>query len=154
MDDASDYVDFMVKYGDWVSIKRLAIRPDTKPEEVVFHLAGIRSTIDNKSFPLLGINTAVLDVLAAKVTFGKKKNYEDLSKAISELSGTDAKRAVEEACKGNLQLPKLAKIYLLGKVISSLDFDSSINQTIMSKIFPDMKPPRKPLGRKAKAQSD
>ncbi|MGH2638311.1 MAG: DUF2666 family protein, partial [Rhabdochlamydiaceae bacterium] len=44
MEDPSEYVDFMVKYKDWISIKRLVIRPDTKPQEIAFALAGIRAT--------------------------------------------------------------------------------------------------------------
>ncbi len=149
MDDEGDYVDFMVKYKDWISIRRLAIRPDTRPEEIVFHLAGVRGAMDSKSFLMLGINTAPLDALAAKLTEGKKKSYEDLGQAIASLSGPETKRAVDDACKDKRELAPIAKTYLLGKVITDLELDASINQKVMSKIFPDLKV-RKPLGRTKK----
>ena len=90
MDDPSEYIDFMAKYKDWISIKRLGITPNTKPEEVVFHMAGIRNTIDLKAFPLLGIKTGPLDAAAGRLTEGKKRNFADLGGAISGLGGADA----------------------------------------------------------------
>ncbi|HUC39140.1 MAG TPA: DUF2666 family protein [Candidatus Acidoferrum sp.] len=152
MAEDEDYVDFMAKYKDWISIKRLGIKPNTKPEEIVFHLAGIRNTIDMKSFPMLGIKTAPLDAEAARAAGGKKKKFKDLGAAVSELESSSAKHAVEQAVGGAKELAPLAWIYLLGKVISTLDYDASINQKTMSKIFPDLKI-KKPLGRQKK-QSD
>jgi hypothetical protein len=153
MDDPSEYIDFMAKYKDWISIKRLGIRPETKPEEVVFHMAGIRNTIDLKAFPLLGIKTGALDAAANRLTEGKKKNFADLGQAISGLSGVDAKRAVEEACAERKELSPIARAYLIGKVLNNLEYDAAINQKIMSKIFPDLKI-KKPLGRTKKPASD
>lgn len=149
MDDA-DYIDFMAKYGDWISMRRMAIRPDTRPEEVVFHMAGIRGVIDAKSAPFIGINTAPLDSLAARLTEDKKKGYEGLAQAISGLSGPETKKAVEEACGDKREHAPLAKAYLLGKVLSCMEMDSTINQQALSKIYKNLKI-RKPLGRGKKS---
>lgn len=149
MEDPEEYVDFLAKYKDWISIKRLGIRPETKPEEVVFHMAGIRNTIDAKAFPILGIRTASLDAAAAKLTEGKRKSFALLSEAVNGLAGVDAKRAVEEACAERKELAPLAWAYLLGRVLNNLEYDASINQKMMSKIFPNLKV-KKPLGRQKK----
>ena len=66
MDEPEEYIDFMAKYKDWVSIKRIGIRPETRPEEVVHYLAGVRTTIDVKSYPMLKINTQMLDQQAER----------------------------------------------------------------------------------------
>ena len=149
MDEPEEYVDFLAKYKDWISIKRLGIRPDTKPEEIVFHMAGIRNTIDVKAFPFMGIKTAPLDAAASKLTEDKRKSFADLSQAILGLNGTEAKRAVEEACADKKELAPLAWIYLIGRVLNNLDYDASINQKTISKIFPNLKI-KKPLGRQKK----
>ena len=149
MDDPSEYVDFMAKYRDWISIKRLGIRPDTKPEEIVFHMAGIRNTVDAKSFQLMGIKTAPLDAAAAKLIAGKRKSFDSLAESISQLGGAEAKRAVEEACADRKELAPLALACLMGRVLNGLDYDASINQKTMSKIFPNLKV-KKPLGRQKK----
>ncbi len=150
MEDPEEYVDFLAKYKEWVSIKRMGIRPNTRPEEIVFHLAAIRNTIDAKAFPILGIKTAPLDVEAARLTQGKRKSFASLSEAIAAMSGSESKRAVEEACSEKRELSPIAWEYLLGKVLNSLEYDASINQKTISKIFPDLKV-KKPLGRQKKS---
>ncbi len=147
MDEPEEYIDFMAKYRDWVSIKRIGIRPDTKPEEVVHYLAGIRATIDSKAFPMLGIKTAALDQYAERLSAGMKKNYGSLSGALSKMDVKETKSILVESC--SKELVPVAEIYLLGKVISNLGFDTSINQKVISKIFPGIKTP-KPLGRAGK----
>jgi hypothetical protein len=157
MEEPSEYIDFMAKYKDWISIKRMGIYGDTRPEEVVFHMALIRSTIDNKAFELLGIKTDVLDTAAGVVTAGKKSGYSSLAEAISALDSPDTKKAIAEACGEKGDLSPVAKIYLLGKVLNNLNFDSGINQKVLSKIYPDLKI-KKPMGRfgskKKAAESD
>ncbi len=153
MDDPEEYVDFLAKYKDWISIKRLGIRPDTKPEEVVFHMAGIRNTIDAKAFPFMGIKTSVLDVVANRLTLGKRKSFESLGQAITQLGSGEAKKAVEESCSDKKELAPLAWTYLIGRILNNLDFDASINQKTISKIFPNLKI-KKPLGRQKKKEND
>ncbi len=149
-EDPEEYVDFLAKYKDWISIKRLGIRPDTKPEEIVFHMAGIRNTIDMKAFPIMGIRTGVLDEAAGRITSGKRKSFESLGEAITQLGGADAKRAVEESCAERKELAPLSWAYLIGRVLNNLDYDASINQKALSKIFPNLKI-KKPLGRQKKS---
>ncbi|EQD51157.1 hypothetical protein B2A_07015 [mine drainage metagenome] len=138
MDDPSEYVDFMVKYKDWVAIKRLGIRGQTRPEEVVFHLAGIRNSIDNRAFKLLGINTEKLDSLASAIVQGKKGNYSALGEALKELDKRDIKAQIEGACP-DAKLAKIAGIYTLNRIMLNNGFDSTINQEMLSKVFPDLK---------------
>lgn len=151
MDEPEEYIDFMARYKDWISMKRLGIRPDTKPEEVVYHMAGIRTTIDTKSFLFLGIKTGALDAYADSITSGMRKSYSSLSGAISSMDKPEAKAAIEGSCE-NKALTPLAEVYLMNKLISNLKYDVSVNQLAMSKIFPNLKPPKAPgMGRKKKA---
>lgn len=154
MDDPSEYVDFMVKYKDWISIKRLGIRPNTKPEEVSFHLALVRETIDRKAFAILGINTAALDSYAEKICTGMRKSYASLGSALTNMSGTEGKSTLKSACSDE-KLAPLAEIYLLGRVISTLGYDTSLNQKAMAKIFPALKPAKVPgrLGKGKKKEA-
>ncbi len=150
MDEPEEYIDFMAKYGAWISIKRIGIRPETKPEEVVQYLAGVRTTIDAKSYPMLKINTTMLDQQAAKICEGSKKNYASLAAAISKMADSDTKKAVADSCPK--ELSQMAETYLLSKVVTIIGYDTSINQVQITKAFPDLKPPRKPLGRTKKTE--
>lgn len=149
MDEPEEYIDFMAKYRDWISIKRIGIRPETKPEEVVHYLAGIRTTIDSKSFPMLKINTSALDEYANTLSAGMKKSYGSLASALNKMDSPETKKVLVES--SSKELSSLAEIYLLGKVISNIGFDTSINQKAISKIFPEIKTP-KPLGRAGKSK--
>jgi Protein of unknown function (DUF2666). len=153
VDDPTEYIEFMAKYKDWISIRKLGIREHTKPEEVVFHMAGIRTTIDGKMFKFLGINTEMLDRFAETATANAKKNYQSLGQIISSMSGKDAKAAIEQACTNKVVAP-LAENYLLNKLITNMKFDTGISQLEMSKIFPELKPPRAPgrMGKGKKTQ--
>jgi hypothetical protein len=152
LDEPDEYVDFMVKYKDWISIRRLGIRPNTTPQEVVYHLAGIRSTIDSKAYNLLGIKTSILDSFAKNSTQGLKKKTTDLSMALTKIDSPEAKSAIAESCT-NETLAPLAKSYLLNKIITEVGFDTGIGQLAMSKVYPELKPPKMPpMGRKKKAE--
>ncbi|MGC8537645.1 MAG: DUF2666 family protein [Candidatus Micrarchaeia archaeon] len=149
-DEPSEYVDFMVKYKDWVAIKRLGIRDQTRPEEIVFHLAGIRNSIDGKAFNILGIDTGKLNSLASSIAQGKRGGYSSLGDALKELDKREVKAQVEAACS-DAKLAKIAGIYLLNRVMLNMGFDSSINQEMLSKIYPDLKVKLPPGARKKKA---
>ena len=149
-DEPSEYVDFMVKYKDWIAIKRLGIRDQTRPEEIVFHLAGIRNSIDGKAFKILGIDTEKLDSLASSISQGRKGNYSVLGDALKELDKKEVKSQVEGACNDS-KLAKIAGIYLLNRIMLNLGFDSSINQDMLSKIYPDLKVKLPPGAKKKKA---
>ena len=145
----SDSIDFMAKYGNWIAIKKMSIKSDTKPEEVAFHLAAIRQTIDRKAFEVLGIDTAALDAYAAKLTGSSRKSYSNLSNAIQQLGSAESKAAIESATKGKPELEPVASIYLFRKVVQNIGFDFDVNQEMLSKAYPELKIP-KPLGRHKK----
>jgi hypothetical protein len=154
LDEAEEYIDFMAKYKDWISIKRLGIREGTKPEEVVNHMAAIRSTIDYKSYPMLGIKTKILDDCAAKMCLGSKKNYQSLADALVKMNGSEAKSAIADSCPK--ELSSIAEVYLLSKVMTTIGFDSGITPEKLKKIYPYLKLPKAPgMGKgKKKAEED
>jgi Protein of unknown function (DUF2666) len=153
LEEPDEYIDFMAKYKEWISIRRLGIREKTTPQEVVYHLAGIRTVIDAKALPLLGIKGSLLDSFAKSVTEGLKKKAADLSVAVAKLDSPDAKKAIDDSCDNKVLTP-IAKAYLLNKIISNLGFETGVDQLSMSKIFPELKPPKAPgMGRKKKAAS-
>lgn len=150
MDEPGEYVDFMAKYKDWVAIKRLGIRPETKPEEVVFHLANVRSLMDTKMYSFLGINTEALDKVAEQISSGKGRGYASLADAVKELERPDVKKAAFEACQ-NKAASKLAETYILNKVINNMNFDTAISPATLTKLYPDVKLKLPPgVGRKKK----
>lgn len=151
LDEPSEFVDFTVKYKDWIAVKKLGVRDYTKPEEVVFHLAGVRNSIEGKMYKLLGINTEILDAAAENITKGARKSYGALTAAIGSLSSADAKKAVQDSCSSNKDLAAIAETYLLAKIIKDLGYDTCLNQVQMSKVFPELKLPKAP-GRMGKGK--
>ncbi|MDE1869370.1 MAG: DUF2666 family protein [Candidatus Micrarchaeota archaeon] len=149
MSEGIDSVDFMVKYGTWVSIKKMSINEKTKPEEVVMHLASIRSTIDRKAFELLGIDVKSLDEVAATFTAGKRKNYGTLGEILTDFGKKDMKAAVEKAINGKEELKNIAGTYLFRSIVRGLGFDFDVNPEVLQKAYPELKIP-KPPGRQRK----
>ncbi len=149
-EEPSEYVDFMVRYKDWVAIKRLGIRDQSRPEEIVFHLAGIRNSIDSKAFKILGIDTERLDSLASSIANGRKGNYSALGDVLKELDKKDVKAQIESSCSDS-KLSKIAGIYLLNRIMLNMGFDSSINQEMLSKVYPDLKVKLPPGAKRKKA---
>ena len=148
--EEKDSIDFLAKYKDWIAIKKMSISDDTKPEEIAFHLASIRQTIDKKAFEVLGIDTKQLDELANKITSGARKSYKALAEAIASLGSQEARDIVAKACNGKEELQEVANAYLLRRVVQNLGFDFDVNQEMLAKVYPQLKIP-KPLGRKPKA---
>ena len=150
MEEPEEYIDFMAKYRDWISIRRLGIRSDTKPEEVAHYLAGVRSTANEKAYSFLQIDTKALDGKAKEMCSGMRKSYSSLATALQKMEGTDAKRAVSESC--SKELAPIAEAYLIGRIMSEVGYESGISQGAMAKAFPGLKMPKAPgLGRKKKA---
>lgn len=156
MEEPEEYIDFMAKYGDWVSIKRLGIRGYTRPEEVVYHLAGIRTSIDAHSYRILGIDTDALDSIAKELVSGKPKTAESFGAIVDAINSPGTKRRIREACSSDT-VAKLALPYLLNRALSGMGHDTSIMQAQMSKLYPELKlkPPRgmgRPGRKKASAE--
>lgn len=148
-DIQSESIDFFAKYKDWTVVKRMTIRPDTKPEEISFHLAGIRQTLDKKAFFFLGIDMQKLDDYATNLTAGKRKSFSDLAESVGKLASAEAKAAVKDACGGKPEHSEIASAYLLRQVAQKLGFDVDVNQLMLSKVYKDLKI-KKPLGRQKK----
>jgi hypothetical protein len=66
LDEPDQYIDFMVKYKDWISISRQELDANTKPEEIAFLLNNIRMSVESKYYKFLGIDTAKLDSFAVE----------------------------------------------------------------------------------------
>ncbi len=141
-----DAIEFTAKYRDWISIKKLTVRENTTPEEVAFHLAAIRQTLDKKSFEFLGMNLTPLDAFAESTTAGKKKSFKDLAVCIESISSPEAKTAVETACAVKEELKEIANTYLIRRIMQNLKFDTDMNQEMLAKVYPNLKLP-KPKGR-------
>lgn len=152
-DEPSEYIDFMVKYKDWIAIKRLGIRESTKPQEIVMHLANIRSSMDNRTYKILGINTDMLDEISAKVSMEKKSGYDSISSVFKELDSPETKNKIKEACPSET-LFKVAQIYVLNKSMEEMKYNTSVKPELLAKLFPELKSslPRG-MGRKKKAKS-
>ncbi len=148
-DIQSESIDFFAKYKDWTVVKRMTIRSDTKPEEISFHLAGIRQTLDKKAFFFLGIDMQKLDDYAAKLTAGKRKGFGDLSESVGKLASAEAKAVIKDSCGSKPEHLDIASAYLLRQVVQNLGFDFDVNQVMLSKIYKDLKI-KKPLGRQKK----
>ncbi|MGC8710716.1 MAG: DUF2666 family protein [Candidatus Micrarchaeia archaeon] len=146
----ADSIEFLAKYKEWVAIKKMSISDDVKPEEVAFHLASIRQTIDRKAFEILGIKTNELDAYAGKLTGNARKSYKNLAELLPLLGNQEAKSIIEAACNEKPELAEVANAYLFRKVVQNLGFDFDVNQEMLAKVYPNLKIP-KPLGRKPKA---
>ncbi len=144
-------VEFSAKWKDWIAVKKLTIREDTKPEEVAFSLASIRQSIDRKAFEIFGehIDIVGLDSYAAKIASNKKKNFKDMADVILQLSSTESKKVVENSCSKNPDLKDIASTYLFRKVVQALGFDFDVNQEMLAKVYKELKLP-KPRGRQPK----
>jgi len=149
MELPEEYIDFAIKYKDWVAIKRMRILSNTRSEAVAFHLAGIRSTIDGRAYRLLGINTESLDSYAETTTNSLRKGLTSVGEVLGRLDTQEAKKAIDDACTNKAVVP-LAKTYLLNKLVLSINVQTGLTQEAMSKLFPDLKMPKFPGRAKGK----
>ncbi len=149
-EEEKESIEFYARYKNWVAVKKITIREDTKPEEIVAQIASIRQSIDRKAFEILGIDTSALDAYAAQITNGMRKSYASLAKAIESLGKQEAKEQISKATGGKPELEEIAATYLFRKVVQNLSFDFDVNQEMLEKAYPYLKMP-KPPGRKPKA---
>jgi hypothetical protein len=137
-----EFVDFSAKYKEWVAIKRLGITPQTKPEEIAYHLAGIRATIDSKAFKILGIDTDAIDNHVKQVQ-KTGKGPQAIAQAMLELEKPEFKRVVLDACSSQTLAP-FAKTYALNRLMNEFGVETSLSQLALSKAFKELKPPKAP----------
>jgi hypothetical protein len=133
-----NYIDFSVKYKDWIAIKRLSITDKVNPEEVAYTLASINYSIDSKIYKFLGIDTDKLDELSKDLTKGVGKGYPGLSSAISMLDDKKIKANIKTACKTDVVKP-FAESYLVNRIAQNLNLNTNIDLKKMQKAFPDLK---------------
>ncbi len=154
MDEQEEYIDFMVKYKDWISIKRLAIRGFTKPEEVSYHLASIKAAMDSRAYRILGIDTDALDRIAEEAAGGRGKGPGVLSTALGFLSSAEAKGRVRQACADDT-VAKLAQPYIVNRILAYAGYEAFITPAAMARLYPGLKPPKAPgMGRHKKKRQE
>lgn len=137
MDEPEQYIDFMVKYKDWVSISRQELDANTKPEEISFLLNNVRMSVESKYYKFLGINTGKLESYAKTATAGMK-GYVDASKALGMIENADGKRELAAACP-DIKLKKVAQSYLASRIIENLGINTHLDAKELMKLFPDLK---------------
>ena len=149
MDEPEQYIDFMVKYKDWISISRQELDDSTKPEEISFLLNNVRMSVESKYYKFLGIDTAKLDSFAAKATAGLK-GYSDSAKALEQISSADGKKEITSACP-DIKLKKVAESYLAARIIESLGIRTHLDANELMKLFPELKIYKKKMPKGASA---
>ncbi len=138
-------VAFMAKYKDWISIKKLSIDKETKPEEVAAHLTSIRMATDRKLPQILGINTEELDLYANDSTNNMRKSVANLEKIVDILCSDNTKKTVSKAIPSD-SVRGIAVIYLFGKMLQNIKMDLDVSSDTLVSMFPGLKIP-KPKGR-------
>ena len=141
MEEPNEYIDFMARYRDWITIKRLGIRVNTRPEEIALHLSVIRGSIEPKLYRLLDIDTDSLDGLAGDLTKGMRKGYDSLAQVLPKLKEQGAKEVIRKACR-NQDTAHIAESYLLGRILSNLGSEAFATPKMLVKVFPDLKMPK------------
>ncbi|MDE1768041.1 MAG: DUF2666 family protein [Candidatus Micrarchaeota archaeon] len=143
---SSEGISFMAKYKDWISIKKLSIDKNTKPEEVAAHLSSIRMTTDRKIAQILGVDTDILDAYATEMTGKMRKSAANIEKITAILSSPEAKKQIESAIKGYTEIRDAATIYLFSRMLQNIKVDLEVSPDTLMDMFPGLKIP-KPKGR-------
>jgi hypothetical protein len=136
MDEPEQFIDFLAKYKNWVSIRRQALDESTKPEEVSLILAMIRNTIESKYYSLI-IDTPKLDAYATKLVSGAK-GYSAAGAALAQMESPEARREIIAACPDK-RLKRIAESYLASRVIERAGVKTSIDIKEMLKVYPELK---------------
>ena len=142
-------IDFFANWGKWVSIKKMTILKETKPEEVAIHLALIGDSIDKKIFELFPeYAKAKLSKYIEDLSKGKSSKMADLSNVAESLSSKDAKDLVEKSVGSSNT--SIGYAYILCSAMKNLGFEYKASLEFIGKAYPELKV-KKPPGRKRKA---
>ncbi len=136
---------FMAKYKEWISIKKLSIDKETKPEEVAAHLSTIRMTTDRKLPQILGINTEDLDAYAADSTNNMRKSVANIEKIVGILCSDETKKRISSSIPSE-SVRSIAVIYLSSRMFQNIKVDFEVSPDTLMDMFPGLKIP-KPKGR-------
>ena len=141
----SEGISFMAKYGEWISIKKLSIDGNTKPEEVSAHLSSIRLATDRKIPQILGVNTDNLDIYATEATGNMRKSAANLEKITQILCSPEAKKQIDASITDQ-SIRGAAVIRLFSQMLQNLKVDLEVSPDTLMDMFPGLKIP-KPKGR-------
>ena len=135
---------FMAKYGTWISIKKLSIDSNTKPEEVAAHLSSITNALDRKVPQVLGVDVDALDEYADASTSGMRKSVANLEK-INGIMGMDKTvQQLDSSLQGSASRA-VAATYLFHKMLGNIKLDLEVSPDTLMDMFPGLKIP-KPRG--------
>lgn len=153
MDEPAQYIDFMVKYKDWVSIRRQAFDESAKPEEAAYILSTIRSSIENRYYKILGIDVKMLDDYISKIPLAGK-GYESMGRALLQLEQKEAKDVAQNACSDK-RMKKIAESYMVLRLAERANVKPYMDSDELLKIFPELKiyKPKMPKGMKKDKKS-
>ncbi len=141
----SEGISFMAKYKEWISIKKLSIDANTKPEEVSAHLSSIRLAADRKIPQIMGVNTEDLDVYASQVTQNMRKSAANVEKITQILCSAESKKQIDSSVSDQ-SIRDAAVTYLFGKMLQHIKVDLAVSPDTLMDMFPGLKIP-KPKGR-------
>jgi hypothetical protein len=122
-----DFIGFIGKFGNWISIKKLGLEK-VQDYEVSGILSGINHTAVNKAFDFAGMKDDSGSVLK-----GKRKSYGNLSESLKELEGKMTGDDAMTVCR----------------VFEGIGYRPYASPEMLTAAYPDIKPP-KVKGRKPK----
>ena len=117
---SDEKIEFLAKYKDWLSVKRLTIESTTKPKEITYILGTIWATIEDKLGTYLveaGVDQKLLDEQANKIA-------GELGKRV-----TASIRGVDDEL-----LKEVAKIYVVRKAMEIAEWPIEINTEKLRKL--------------------
>lgn len=135
---------FNAKYGNWISVKKMAIDSEDKPAEVVYKLSSINDVINKKGFEFSGVKTDVIDAFVADLTKGKRTGYANLAEVFGALKPSEVDEKLKQAVSEEIILP-LARAYFVRRIVESLGYPVIPSCELLQKIYPGLKFP-KPKG--------
>ena len=113
-------IEFLAKYKDWISVKRLTIDDKTRPKDILYILGTIWATIEDRLERYLvesGVDKGQLDTQAEKIA-------QELGKKVSAtFKGVDDELSKE-----------VAKIYVIRKAMEISKWPIQINTQKLLKL--------------------
>ncbi|VVB65941.1 Uncharacterised protein [Candidatus Gugararchaeum adminiculabundum] len=141
---SDDEISFAAKVGDWISIKKMSVYPNTTQPEVAGILAGIMATLTRKSFQYAQVDADAVDAIAARVTKGKRKGYKNIVDIFSAMKQGEIQSELEK-CVVKPELRNVAESFFLRRVLENLGYSVDVNVDDIMSAYPELKIP-KPKG--------
>jgi len=133
-------IQFVVKFGDWVAVRKLTMEEKTEPLQVMEFLAGLSFSFDGKIEEFLGkeIDIQRLSSAVEEEMEGAGKGAKGVNEALAKVGGAKIGRVINELCDAKARRPKekkelkeFCKVYALRKAfkIAGLKVDYSTIET-------------------------